>query len=429
MSTQTPAEMEKFLVLLDRPSGRFLGAMLLAAIVAIAGIAVWLMEVSGAHLSNLGNWGTAGQVPWGLDIGVFDWWTGMAIGALVLSGLIRILRADGYLGFARIAEFLAPLGFLGGFLHILFDMGRPARVLNTVIHVQVQSPLFWDIVLIGGLVVLSLVYLFATVRQDLGHLVADGVLEDSGLHGLLAGSGSKTDGGRIVWWLAAIILAFIPVVGGGLVPWVWSQIGMSMNWFGAVQGPTFLLMSLATGFTAVLFVGSVLRAIYGWSDVFSNQRLMLLGGVTAGVGFFYLVATLFEIQSGSFAPVMAPPDIGTLLVPHGAGTILLLAVVAIAIPAIVLGMQIVLQSFNNTTTLVATLILLLGVLSMEAILVVVGLSHSELLYPVGEYVPSLAEWVRVAGTISLVAFGFMVLSALLPLIPIRTDMAAESDSN
>lgn len=420
MSTETPDQMEQFLAPIRGTGGKYMGGLVLTALLALAGLAVWLLEVTGTHMSNLGNWGTAAGVPWGLDIGAFGWWTGIAIGALLVSALIRVLRIDGYLGFARVGELVAPLGFLASFMHVLFDLGRPGRVINTVIYAQFQSPLFWDIVLIGGLVVLSLIYLYSTVREDIGRLVADGKLEDGGIYRSLAGSTESQSNPGTSWWIAALILIFVPVVGGGLVAWVWSQLGVNMNWFGAVQGPTFLLMSLTTGLAAVLLIASIIRTLYGWSEVFSNRQMAVVGGATAGAGFFYLAAAAYSIQSGAFAPSGAQPDIASALAAGGLSGTLWVAIVAIALPAVVLGVQTVNRSYGGATTVAATIVLLLGVVGLETILIVAGLSYPDMMYPVSEYVPSMAEWVRLVGTISLVAFGFLVLAKVLPLVPVRS---------
>ncbi|WP_254766859.1 NrfD/PsrC family molybdoenzyme membrane anchor subunit [Salinilacihabitans rarus] len=420
MSTQLPTDMDRFLAPLERRGSRFYGIVIVTAILAVVGIAAWLIEVTGGHVTNLGNWGTSAGVPWGLDIGAFGWWTGIAIGALLLAAAIRVLRIDSYLGFARVGEFLAPLAFLASFLHILYDLGRPGRVVNTVLYPQLQSPLFWDIVLVGGLVVLSVVFLVVTVREDVSRLVAEGNLDDNGLHGWLAGTPAQRERSAASRWIAGIILAFVPVVGGGLVPWAWSQLGVNMNWFGAVQGPEFLLMSLTSGFAMVLLAAGVLRVVYGWSSVFSDRRLAVLGGVTAGVGFFYLVAALFAIQSGSFAASMAPSNVASAMTAGPLSTMMLLAIAAIAIPAVVLAVQIASDTYNRTATLLSSVVLLVGILGMETVLVVGGLTYPEMLYPVSEYVPSLAEWAHVIGTVSLVVLGFVVLSKLLPLVPVGT---------
>ena len=419
MSLQTPSEIDQYLAPLEERSGTFYGALVVTAALTIVGLAIWLLEVTGGHMANLGNWGTAAGVPWGLDIGAFGWWTGMAVGALLLSALIRVLRIDGYLGFARIGEFLAPLAFLASFLHILYDLGRPERVLNSVLFVQVESPLFWDIVLIGGLVVLSVLYLLANVREDVGRLVADEKLPDSGLHSLLAGSPATPRKNTSAWWIGAIILVFVPVVGGGLVPWAWSQLGVSMNWFGAVQGPTFLLMSLTAGMAAVLLIAGLLRGIYGWTMVFTNRRLEVMGGATAGAGFFYLVATTFSVQSGAFAPTMATREVGSLIATGPLGGLFLFAIVAIALPAIVLGVQLATDYFNSALMIAMSVALLIGIVVMQTVVIAGGLSHPEMMYPASEYVPSIAEWVRLLGTISLVALGYLVLTKLLPIVPVR----------
>lgn len=366
------------------------------AVLSAIGIALWLVEVTGGHIANLGNWGTQGAVPWGLDIGAFALWAGVGTGALVVSAAIRLLRLNGYKGYARVGEFLVIPAFIASFLHILYDLGRPARVFNTIVFPQGGSPLFWDIILLGGVGVLGIIYLVLAGRAD-----ADGNgFEDGTVRGL-----------------AALILVYVPVVGGGFVPWVMASGGSSVSWFGAVQGPMFLLLSVAAGLATILVVGAILRLVNGWDEQFSERSLVVMSGAAAAVGVLYLVGTAFSMQSGSFAPVGAATDVGSALLSSGYATAVGVLFIGGLLVAGVLASQAAFNWSNESVAIAGGALLLIAYVGLETVLVAGGLSFPDLMYPEAMYAPSIGEIVRMIGTAGVVGLGIMVLAKFLPIAP------------
>ena len=395
---------EPYLEPLGETGSRFSLAAGVFALLSAVGIGIWLLEVNSGHIAHLGNWGTGGAVPWGLDIGAFSLWAGVGVGALVVSAGIRLLRLEGYKGYARIGEILVLPAFLASFLHILYDLGRPARVFNSFLFPQVGSPLFWDIVLMGGLGVLGLVYLLVAGRADAN------------------GNHEGFDNGT-VRGLAALILVYVPVVGGGFVPWLMTSGGNSVNWFGAVQGPMFLLMGIAGGLATILVIGAILRLVNGWDAQFSERSLVVMSAAAGAVGILYLAGTAFSLQAGAFASIGATSDIGTVLLSSGYGTTVGILLVVGLLVAAVLASQAAFNWSSEGVAIVGGALLLVSYVGLETVLVAGGLSFPELMYPEAMYAPSLGEAVRTIGTAGVVGLGILILAKVLPIVQAHTKTA------
>jgi molybdopterin-containing oxidoreductase family membrane subunit len=407
------------------------------ALVGVAGLLVLGMLYSfvtvlteGHAVTGLDNWGTDAGVPWGLDIGAFSWWAAMGVGAIALSAIIRVFRVEEYEPYARIGELVTPLAFGVGFLHIVFDLGQPFRVFNSIIYLPLQSPIAWDVILLGGLGLISVAYLLASVRPDLHELRDSGSLPSalSPLYDVLLLNYTVPEerGGRgLRWWLAVLVLVFIPVVGGGLVPFLWGPLGVNINWFGAIQGPTFLAQSMTMGAATILFIAGVLRYAYDLSDVFTDRTLRLLGVFTGAFAFTYLLGVFYEIQTGTFAADMADPTVGTLIFDGPLAPLLWLAIAAVIIPMVYLVVQQASGRFSLVGTVLFAGVMLVGVLHQETWLIVGGLMYPDLMYPVGEYTPSIYEWLNLMGTTGLVALGLLVFAKTLPIISTSTGTGVE----
>ncbi|MEF8827202.1 MAG: NrfD/PsrC family molybdoenzyme membrane anchor subunit [Halapricum sp.] len=375
----------------------------------------------GHSVTGLDNWGTDGGVPWGLDIGAFSWWAAMGVGAIALSAIVRVFEMDAYEPYARLGEILTPLAFFASFLHILFDLGQPFRVLNTLIYLPLESPIAWDVILLGGLGVLSIAYLLVSIRHDLHELYHDDVLPSAlspVYEALLIGYSepASTDGRGRRWWLAAAVLVFIPVVGGGLVPFVWGPLGVNINWFGAIQGPTFLAGSMTVGAAAILLLAGVLRFAYDLEDVFTDRTLKRFGVFTGAFAFTYMLGVFYEIQTGTFAADLADPNVAMLVFEGSIAPLLWLAIAAVVVPTIYLVVQQAVGRFSLVGTVVFAGLMLVGVLHQETWLTVGGLMYPDLMYPVGEYTPSIYEWLNLLGTTALVALGLLVFVKTLPVV-------------
>src|SRR6056297_3246552 len=149
-----------------------------ASVLALVWFGLWSIQLSrGLAVTNLTDWGSAGGVTWGLYIGAFIWWVGIAHGGIILSAAVRLFGMERYQPVARVAELLTLGGLSAAGFYILVHMGRPDRMVTSVIshyHITVHnSPLVWDVTVITAYFVLSATYLGLTLRYDIVRLRDD----------------------------------------------------------------------------------------------------------------------------------------------------------------------------------------------------------------------------------------------------------------
>ena len=383
---------------------------------------VWTFVTQGHAVTNLGDWGTRGGVPWGLDIAAFNWWAALGVGAVTVAAAITLFRPGEYEPYARIGALLGPFAFLVGFLHVLFDLGRPDRVFITVLKHPLSSPIIWDIVILGGLGTLATAYVVVDVREDLAPLRERGALPsvlgpvyDAVLFRYDPESGVED---RVTRGLAAVILVYGPLTAGGAVPLFLSASGRRFDWFGAIQGPSFVLGGLATGAAAVALIAATLRHAYGWADVFDDSTLAGLGAAAAAAAAGYLLLVLFNVQSGTFGPIFADADAGTAAMAGALAPLFWIAVLSILGATASFTVQRVRGRANAVATAGTAALLLVGVFLSELWTVVGGQLYSELMYTTGQYVPSWTELSNVLGTVAVVTFVFLIAVKAMPIVPL-----------
>ena len=71
----------------------------------------------------------------------------------------------------RIAEIIAVSAIVFASIIIVVDMGRPERFLNLFIHGRLQSPIMWDVIVIGTYFFISLLLFYFPLLPDLKILI------------------------------------------------------------------------------------------------------------------------------------------------------------------------------------------------------------------------------------------------------------------
>ncbi len=383
---------------------------------------VWTFVTQGHSVTNLGDWGTRGGVPWGLDIAAFNWWASIGVGAVTIAAAITVFRLEAYRPYARIGGLLGPFSFLMGFLHVLFDLGRPDRVFITVLEHPMSSPIIWDIVILGGLGTLATAYVIVGIRDDLAPLrerdalpAVFGPIYDAVL--FRHDPGSDADD-RIARGLAAVILVYGPLTAGGAVPLFVAASGRGFDWFGAIQGPAFLLAGLAAGAAALVLIAVALRYGYDWADVFDDSTLAGLGAVVAAAAAGYLLIVLFDVQSGSFGPIFADTGAGQAAMSGPLAPLFWIALLAILGAIAYFAVQRARGRVSHVATGASAAVLLVGVLLAELWIVVGGQLTPEMMYSTGQYVPSWTELSNVLGTTAVVTLVFLIAVKAIPIVPL-----------
>ena len=388
-------------------------------------------------VTGIGDWGISAGVPWGLYIGGFVWWIGVAHGGIAISAAVRAISIDRYRPIARIAEILTVLALGMAALSIVLSMGRPDRVFNTIYHWPFtvhHSPLAWDIAVISLYLVLTITYMTLSLRAEIVRL-RDRLPKWYGpLYTLLTlGYRDREDEKveQILWWLAVAILALVPLLSGGVVPWLFSLIAAQPAWYGAAAGAAMLTESLTSALAIVVIVSAVFRYAYGWDDIITDRIFKDLAIVLAFLALATIWFTMHDVLTGYY---IAPTNIAALTEGLLGLEFFWLAVAGLVVSVVVLfAMMGWPERFFNLPLLVAVSALLaVTILNKKVMFVVEGLMYPTQppltnLYPTGTYSPTAVEWVLFLGTIMFVGLGYLVVSKVIPMVELETEEIERMD--
>ena len=397
----------------------------------------WIIQLRGGLYATtaLGDWGISAGVPWGLYIGTFVWWVGIAHGGIAISAAVRVFSIERFAPIARIAELLTIFALAMAAFNIVADLARPERILNTIVQWPFtvhHSPLAWDIAVVTLYFALSVTYLTLSLRDELAalrprlprHLQP---VYSVILLGYSSGESEKVE--RMLWWLAVTILALVPLLSGGVVPWLFGLVGDQPGWFGAAAGPSMLVESLTSAIAFVIIVSAVFRYAYGWQDLIDEPIFRDLGKILA----LFTVATIWfvvhDILTGIY---LAPAHIAEVT-----QTVLALEFFWIAMVSLVLAFAYLLavilrpDYFSISGLVIASLVVAVAILNKKVMFVVEGLMHPTYpplrnLYPSGFYFPNFIEWSVALGTLFVVGLAFVMASKMIPMIETETEPGEQS---
>ena len=151
------------------PAARFGGrainiAIAAAAVATVAGLALWFVQLSGGLVqTNMRNLDS-----WGLYITMFMFLVGLSAGGLIISSVPRAFGMKGFGGISKVAVWTSICCTVLAIGFVVVDLGQPLRLWELFAYSNLGSPLMWDILVLGTYLVLSAVYLWATLRAEAG---------------------------------------------------------------------------------------------------------------------------------------------------------------------------------------------------------------------------------------------------------------------
>ncbi|OIB57953.1 NrfD/PsrC family molybdoenzyme membrane anchor subunit [Natrialba sp. SSL1] len=440
MSTKTPSE-DDILRPMHTFTKKYVLLFAIAALALGAFLVGWMYQLQqGMAVTGLSDWGSGGGVTWGLYIGAFIWWVGIAHGGIILSAAVRLLGMDRYMPVARLAEMLTLAGLSAAGFYILVHMGRPDRMVTSVIghyHITVNnSPLVWDVTVITAYFVLTATYLGLTLRYDIARLrddlpsfspnVGGKQLPDllAPVYDVLTLGYTKAEDkviDRMVWWVALAIIIMAPLLlHGGVIPWLFAVLPNYPSWFGGIQGPQFLTIALTSAISGVILLSYAFRRAYDWDHIITDD---IFRGLLLWLGFFCLLFLWLQLQqlaTGSFhsTTTHSYATASKLSHPMYVGPMLMVLGVLVYIFAQTIRPSL----FSKGRAIAAGLLVLTATLVEKTYFVLSGFWYPSFnIYDgsPGEYFPSVIELLSIAGTIGMVTLFFLVLSKLVPVVELH----------
>lgn len=206
-------------------------AIVVAALVTVAGIALWAVQLSGGLVqTNMRNLDS-----WGLYITCFMFLVGLSAGGLIVSSVPRAFGMKGFGGISKVAVWTSICCTVLAIGFVVVDLGNPMRLWELFAYSNLGSPLMWDIIVLAVYLILSIVYLWATIRYE-------------------KGQGSATSL-RII----SVIALICAILVHSVTAWIFGLQQGHELWHTALLAPWFVSSALVCGTALVLVVVIALR--------------------------------------------------------------------------------------------------------------------------------------------------------------------------
>ncbi|MBC2889861.1 NrfD/PsrC family molybdoenzyme membrane anchor subunit [Gordonibacter massiliensis (ex Traore et al. 2017)] len=218
------------------PAAKFGGkginiGIVVAAIVTVAGLVLWGVQLSGGLVQT----GMRNLDSWGLYITSFMFLVGLSAGGLIISSVPRAFGMKGFGGISKVAVWTSICCTVLAIGFVVIDLGQPLRLWELFAYSNLGSPLMWDIIVLALYLILSIVYLWATLRTE---------------------NGKGSEKSLRVISVVALVCA---ILVHSVTAWIFGlQQGREM-WYTALLAPWFVSSALVCGTALVLVVVVALR--------------------------------------------------------------------------------------------------------------------------------------------------------------------------
>ncbi|HET9055343.1 MAG TPA: NrfD/PsrC family molybdoenzyme membrane anchor subunit [Chitinophagaceae bacterium] len=156
--------------LLPRKFGRrgkiWIGSLIL--ICMIGAFAYYRQLKNGLSVTHMRDY-----VSWGIYISNFVFFVAISLVGSLITAIFRLAKVPWRTPLTRISEIIAVSAITFASIIIIVDMGRPERLLNLFTHGRIQSPIMWDVIVIGTYFCMSLFLLYITLLPDINIMIKE----------------------------------------------------------------------------------------------------------------------------------------------------------------------------------------------------------------------------------------------------------------
>jgi len=200
-------------------------------IITLAGIALWAYQLTrGLIVTDMRN-----LTSWGLYIGTFTFFVGLSAGGLIIASIPRVFGLAGFKSVSKIAVWSSICCTVLAVALVVVDLGHPERIWHLVAYSNFTSPLMWDIIVITVYLIVSVVYLRATMRAE------------------------KGEGSEKALKVLSVVALSCAILVHSVTAWIFGlQIGRAF-WNTALMAPVFITSALVSGLALVLVITLVLQ--------------------------------------------------------------------------------------------------------------------------------------------------------------------------
>lgn len=397
----------------------------------------WIYQIR----TGMGVAGISHPVGWGVYIGSFVFWVGIAHSGTLISAILYLVRSRWRTAISRSAEAMTvvaiataglfPLIHLGRFWVLYYIIPYPSQ---RQIWPNFQSPLVFDLLAISTYLTVSVIFFYvgmvpdmAAARDSLQHAGRQR-LQQRFYHWLSLGWHGTSEQwrhyGRAYLFFAALATPLVISVHS-VVSWDFAT-AILPGWHSTLFAPYFVAGAIHSGLAMVLTLLIPLRRLLHFENLIQPRHFedvaVLMIVTTLIIGYSYVVELFMAWYSGDIFEQQFAwwrlTGSWWLFYP-------LIVICNVLLPLLFVFKRV---RTNLMLLFVISLFVNIGMWSERLWIVTTSMARDFLPHNWGSYFPTWVELTILTGSAALFFFGFLVLAKFFPAAPIsdiKTEMEEE----
>lgn len=377
-------------------------------------------------------------VSWGIYISNFVFFVAISLVGSLITAILRLLNAHWSTPLTRISEIIAVAAIVCASLIIVVDMGRPERFAYLFVHGRLQSPIIWDVIVIGTYFFLSLLLLYFPLLPDLKILLENKARTGSRLHRLYRVLGSFWKGtaeqfkisNRAIYILCVTI---IPVAFSihTVTSWLFATT-YRPGWDSTNFGAYFISGAFLVGAGAVIIAMYIFRRYYRLEQYITLQHFEKMGRIVVLLALLYLYFNINEYLIPAFK-MKKPEEVHLVNLFTGEFAVLFwfAIIIGMVMPVLIMLFP---RGRKPFPMFIAGIMIVIGAWFKRYLIVTPTLLHPFL--PMHDaptsyyhYFPSWEEWTIAVGSLAGALLIITLLARIFPIVPIHETITEQHEKD
>lgn len=373
---------------------------------------------------------------WGIYISNFVFFVAISLVGSLITAIFRLANVKWATALTRIAEIIAVSAIVFASIIIVVDMGRPERFLNLATHGRIQSPIMWDVIVIGTYFCISIMLLYMPLLPDFKILIEHKKNNHKLLHKLYRFQGSFWKGTAEQFKMSnrattILCIAIIPVAFSihTVTSWLFATT-YRPGWDSTNFGAYFISGAFLVGAGAVVIAMYVFRKFYALEKYITEKHFDHMGKILVLLSLLYLYFNINEFMVPAFKMKKAEADHLHALFDGSFAPMFWFAIITgLVIPIIVLLFK---KGRKPMPIFIIGILVVVGAWFKRYLIVTPTLLHPFL--PMQDvpanyrhYFPSWEEWAIAIGSLAGALLVITFFARIYPIIPIQETLTEKNE--
>lgn len=404
------------------PRGMIWTGILIA--ICLVGIYAYYRQLTkGLVVTNMRDY-----VSWGIYISNFVFFVAISLVGSLITAVLRLANVHWSTPLTRIAEIIAVSAIVFASIIIIVDMGRPERFYHLFLYGRLQSPIMWDVIVIGTYFFISLLLLYFPLLPDLKILLNNKDRSPKWLNSVYKFFGSFWKGTDHQFKISerAITILCITIIPVAfcihtVTSWLFATT-YRPGWDSTNFGAYFISGAFLVGAGAVVIAMYVFRRYYKLEKYITEMHFEKMGRIVVLLALLYLYFNVNEYLIPAFK--MKKPEeahLTNLFAGEFAPVFWFAILVGMIIPIVILLFR---SGRKPLPMFIAGIMVVVGAWFKRYLIVTPTLLHPFL--PMHDapanyhhYFPSWEEWAIAMGSLAGALLVITFFARIFPVIPIH----------